>query len=232
MPSRASILQGNEQSPPIPLRISDMTKVPATDGSTNAFTSNSATVSESASIAASAKIWDYSQIREEAVIGDNTIIGSYVYVDSNVHIGSDCKIQNGALLYHPAKIHDGVFIGPGVILTNDRNPRAIQANGTLKSQDDWKKEGVTIEKGASVGAGAICIAPAEIGSWALVGAGAVVTKNVPAFAIVLGNPAKQVGWVGKHGFRLIEVSKDLFECPETLVRYKVLNGELEELETG
>ena len=209
-----------------------MTKVAANGEALNPFMSDSATVSERASIASSAKIWDYSQIRDNVVIGENTIIGSYVYIDSNVHIGSNCKIQNRALLYHPAEIHDGVFIGPGVILTNDHNPRAIQANETLKSQDDWKKEGVVIGKGASVGAGAICIAPVQIGSWALVGAGAVVTRNVPAFAIVLGNPAKQIGWVGKHGLRLLKISEDVYECPETLVRYKVLDGELEELETG
>jgi UDP-2-acetamido-3-amino-2,3-dideoxy-glucuronate N-acetyltransferase len=208
-----------------------MTKVAANGEALIAFTSDSATISESASIASSAKIWEYSQIRENVIIGENTIVGSYVYIDSNVQIGRNCKIQNRALLYHPAKIHDGVFIGPGVILTNDHNPRAIQENETLKSEDDWEKEGVVIEKGASVGAGAICIAPVLIGSWALVGAGAVVTKNVPPFAIVLGNPAKQIGWVGRHGFQLLKISEDIYECPKTLVRYKALNGELEELET-
>ena len=117
-------------------------------------------------------------------------------------------------------------------MTNDHNPRAIQENEMLKSEGDWAKEGVVIEKGASVGAGAICIAPILIGSWALVGAGAVVTKNVPPYAIVFGNPARQVGWVGKHGYQLLKISEDVYECPKTMIRYKVLNGKLEELGTG
>ena len=191
----------------------------------------SASVSGSSSIAATAKIWNFAQIRENVVIGDHTVIGSYVYVDSNVEIGKNCKIQNGALIYDPAKIQDGVFIGPGVILTNDHNPRAVQANESLKSEADWVKEGVVVEFGASVGAGAICIAPIRIGAWALVGAGSVITKSVPAFALVVGNPAKQIGWVGKHGLKLNKISEDTFECPKTLVRYKVVNGLLEEKES-
>ena len=208
-----------------------MTKAAGTGEALRAHVSESASVSKSASIAVSAKIWNYAQIRENVVIGENTIIGSYVYVDTNVQIGNNCKIQNRALLYEPAKICDGVFIGPGVILTNDHNPRAVQANEVLKSEDDWAKEGVVIEKGASIGAGAICIAPVQIGSWSLVGAGAVVTKNVPAFAVVIGNPAKQIGWVGKFGIRLIKISEEIYQCPETKAKYMMVNGELDELDT-
>jgi UDP-2-acetamido-3-amino-2,3-dideoxy-glucuronate N-acetyltransferase len=197
----------------------------------SAFVSQSATVSDSASIAASAKVWSYAQIRENVVIGENTIIGSYVYIDSNVQIGQNCKIQNGAFLYDPARIHDGVFVGPGVILTNDHNPRAIQINGSLKSEADWTKDGVVIEKGASIGAGSICVAPLKVGAWALVGAGSVLTKNVPSFALVVGNPARQVGWVGKHGQKLKQISKDIFECPKTKTKYEVVNGMLQEVES-
>lgn len=193
------------------------------------FVSPLASVSGSASIGASAKVWNYSQIRENVVIGNHTIIGSYVYVDSNVQIGDNCKIQNGALLYEPASIQDGVFIGPGVILTNDHNPRAVQINESIKSDIDWVKEGVVIEKGASIGAGAICIAPIRIGSWALVGAGSVLTKSVPAFALVVGNPAKQIGWVGRHGLKLNKISEDIFECPKTMMRYRLVNDLLKEM---
>jgi UDP-2-acetamido-3-amino-2,3-dideoxy-glucuronate N-acetyltransferase len=196
----------------------------------SAFVSFSASVSDAASIAPSAKVWDYSQIREHVVIGENTIIGSYVYVDTNVQIGNNCKIQNRALIYEPARIYDGVFIGPGAILTNDHNPRAVQINGSLKSEVDWEKEGVVIEEGASIGAGAICIAPIRVGSWSLVGAGSVLTKNVPAHALIVGNPGKRIGWVGKHGLKLLQISKDTFECPKTKLRYKVVGDVLEELD--
>ena len=196
------------------------------------FISDSAAISPAAIISLSSKIWNYAQIRENAVIGENSIIGSYVYVDANVHIGNNCKIQNRALLYESTKIGDGVFIGPGVILTNDHNPRAVQVNEAIKSEADWVKEGVVIEKGASIGAGAICIAPVRIGAWALVGAGAVVTKNVPAFALVAGIPARQIGWVGRFGTRLNKISEGIYECPETLLRYEVQNNVLYEMQTG
>ena len=138
-------------------------------------------ISIDAVISSSARIWDFSQIRENARIGANTIIGSYVYIDANVIIGKNCKVQNRALIYDPSIIHDGVFIGPGVILTNDKNPRAVKVQGVIKENSDWEKVGVEVFEGASIGSGAICIAPVKIGKWALVGAGSVVTKNVKDF---------------------------------------------------
>ena len=208
-----------------------MTKAGTTNSSLNPKISSTATVAADSSVAKSAKIWNYAQIRENVTIGDFTIIGSYVYIDSNVSVGSNCKIQNRAMVYEPAVIHNGVFIGPGAILTNDHNPRAVQANGEIKSSDDWIKEGVVIEEGASIGAGAICIAPVRIGAWALVGAGAVVTRSIPAFAVVVGNPAKQIGWVGRLGIRLLKISDDMYQCPKTNAKYRILNGLLEELDS-
>jgi acetyltransferase-like isoleucine patch superfamily enzyme len=193
------------------------------------FIGENSEVHKSARIGKSVTIWSYVQIREDVEIGDNTIIGSYVYIDSKVRIGKNCKIQNRALLYEPAEIAEGVFIGPGVVLTNDNYPRAINPDGTIKSGIDWEKEGVIISKGASVGAGAICVAPVKIGEWALVGAGAVVTKDVPSFAVVVGNPARIVGWVGDEGYPLIEVSKDLFQCPKSFDKYKLLHGALQRM---
>jgi acetyltransferase-like isoleucine patch superfamily enzyme len=193
------------------------------------FIGKNSEVHKSARIGKSVTIWSYVQIREDVEIGDNTIIGSYVYIDSKVRIGKNCKIQNRALLYEPAEIAEGVFIGPGVVLTNDNYPRAINPDGTIKSGIDWEKEGVIISKGASVGAGAICVAPVKIGEWALVGAGAVVTKDVPSFAVVVGNPARIVGWVGDEGYPLIEVSKDLFQCPKSFDKYKLLHGALQRM---
>ena len=192
------------------------------------MTSNQS-ISKDAIISPTARIWDFSQIRENARIGANSIIGSYVYIDVNVLIGDNCKVQNRALIYDPSIIHDGVFIGPGAILTNDKNPRAIQKSGGIKQSSDWEKVGVEVFEGASIGSGAICIAPVKIGKWALVGAGAVVTKNVKNYALVVGNPARQVGWVGPAGVILTQISEMVFECPETLTRFEVVNSELHEI---
>jgi UDP-2-acetamido-3-amino-2,3-dideoxy-glucuronate N-acetyltransferase len=183
-------------------------------------------VHRSALLGDSVAIWSFVQIRENVKVGDNTIIGSYAYIDSGVQIGKNCKIQNRALLYEPAEIGDGVFIGPGAVLTNDNYPRAINSNGSIKLAADWKMEGVKVSNGASIGAGAVCVAPVNIGEWALIGAGAVVTKDVPPFAIVTGNPGRIVGWVGHEGYPLIEISKDLFECPKTKNKYELTCGEL------
>lgn len=159
-------------------------------------------------------IWAGTQIRENAVIGDRTSIGQYCYVGPGVHIGQDCKIQNQALIYEPAVLGDGVFIGPRVVITNDLNPRAINPDGSQKSASDWHAQAATIENGASLGAGVICVGPIVIGQWSMVAAGSVVVKDVPAHALVAGIPARQIGWVGTAGVRLI-VDGERFRCPST-----------------
>jgi UDP-2-acetamido-3-amino-2,3-dideoxy-glucuronate N-acetyltransferase len=186
-------------------------------------------ISPDAQISQGVVIWEFTQVREKAQIGPNTILGSYVYIDANVKIGSNCKIQNRALIYDPAVIQDGVFIGPGVILTNDKNPRSVSNLGELKTNEDWAKVGVEILEGASIGAGAICVAPVKVGKWALIGAGSVVTRNVKDFALVLGNPARQIGWVGPAGVPLRQISDSLFECPKSLTKFEVVNSELHEI---
>jgi acetyltransferase-like isoleucine patch superfamily enzyme len=187
-----------------------------------------ASVSDAAKLSDNTLVWDFAQVRENAVVGENSIIGSYAYIDANVKVGANCKIQNRALIYDPAIIHNGVFIGPSAILTNDKNPRALRESGEIKKLEDWKKDGVEVFEGASIGAGAICIAPIKIGRWALVGAGSVVTKNVRDFALVLGNPAHQVGWVGPAGAPLKKISDGIFECPVTLSKYIEKENELRE----
>lgn len=124
-----------------------------------------------------------------------------------------------------------MFIGPGVILTNDRNPRAITASEELKNQLDWEIRGVVIEKGASIGAGSVCIAPVRVGRWAMVAAGSVVTMDIPPFSLVAGIPARRLGWVGKSGFRLeiISESQQLFRCPKTGELYSLQNDALFEV---
>ena len=188
-----------------------------------------ASVSDAAKLSDNSSVWDFAQVRENAVIGENSIIGSYSYIDANVQIGANCKIQNRALIYDPAVIHDGVFIGPGAILTNDKNPRSVSEFGELKQASDWERTGVEVLFGASIGGGAICIAPIKIGKWASVGAGSVVTKSVKDYALVIGNPARQVGWVGPSGVQLKQISETIFECPKTLAKFELINFELHEM---
>jgi len=183
-------------------------------------------VSKSANIGVGTKVWHNSKICDEAEIGMNSIIGRAVYIGPGVEIGNNCKIQNSALIYEPAKLGDGVFIGPGVVLTNDLNPRAITSNLNLKTPSDWTKQGVTILDGASLGAGTICVAPVTIGKWAMVGAGSVVLKDVKDFALVVGNPAVQIGWVGREGFKLIEENENQFLCKKSGERYFLHDGVL------
>lgn len=192
----------------------------------------SADVAASAKVANSAAIWDLVQVREDAQIGEGVILGRGAYIGNGVVVGANCKIQNYALVYEPAVLEEGVFVGPAAVLTNDREPRAIVPSGERKAASDWHAVGVTVRRGASIGARAVCIAPVEIGEWAMVAAGAVVTKPVAAFALVMGVPAVQVGWVGRAGVKLLPVegSAGLFECPQTGLQYVVdAQGHLGEL---
>ncbi len=163
----------------------------------------------------SCKIWGNATVRAGASLGARTIIGSGAFIDSGVIIGSDCKIQNSAQVYFPSIVENGVFIGPLVTLTNDKNPRAINKDGVIKSSNDWKSVGVTVESGASIGAGSVCVAPLHIGQWAMVAAGSVVINDVKSHQLVGGNPAKHLGWVGKSGFKLDKLADGTLICPET-----------------
>ena len=126
-------------------------------------------------------------------------MGRGAYIGTGVQIGDNCKVQNYALVYEPATLGNGVFIGPAVVLTNDHLPARGQPRRLPKSAHDWTPVGVTIDDGASIGARAVCVAPVTVGRWATVAAGAVVTKDVPAFALVAGVPARRLGWVGQAG---------------------------------
>ena len=189
----------------------------------------SADVSDRAVLGAGTKIWHLAQVREDAILGENCIVGRGAYVGTGVQIGDNTKIQNYALVYEPAKLGKGVFIGPAVVLTNDTYPRSVSPDGSLKSAHDWTPVGVTIEDGASIGARAVCVAPVTIGRWATVAAGAVVTKDVPAFALMAGVPAKRLGWVGKAGFPLRETD-GFWVCPETGAKYVEEENFLKEAE--
>jgi len=184
----------------------------------SAVIQSTADVDDRADIGERTRVWHLAQVRDGARIGADCIIGRGAYIGSGVILGDNCKVQNYALVYEPAILADGVFIGPAAVLTNDEYPRAINPDATLKSADDWHAVGVTIGQGASIGARAVCIAPVTIGAWALVAAGAVVAKDVPDYALVVGVPARRIAWVGRAG-RPLEQDGDGWVCPVSGERY-------------
>lgn len=186
----------------------------------------SADVDPSAAIGDGSTIWHLAQVREDAVLGRECIVGRGAYVGPGVRLGDQVKLQNYALVYEPAVLEDGVFIGPAAVLTNDLFPRSVDVDGKLKRPDDWDAQAVTVREGASIGARAVIVAGRTIGRWALVGAGAVVTRDVPDFALVVGNPAKRIGWVGRSGERLVAAGPDQWRCPRTGELYTDSNGRL------
>jgi UDP-2-acetamido-3-amino-2,3-dideoxy-glucuronate N-acetyltransferase len=161
-----------------------------------------AQVDSRAQIGNGTKIWNWVQVREDADIGENCILSKGVYVDFGVKIGRNVKIQNNVSVYHGVTIEDGVFVGPHVCFTNDKKPRAINPDGSLKGADDWDVATTIVRRGASLGANATILPGVTVGSFALVGAGAVVTRDVPAHAIVVGNPARLVGYACECGEKL------------------------------
>ncbi len=188
----------------------------------------SADVADRAKIGAGTTVWHLAQIREDAEVGADCVIGRGAYVGPGVIIGSNVKIQNYALVYEPARLADGVFIGPAAVLTNDTYPRAVTPEGRLKTGADWTAVGVVIGEGAAIGARAVCVAPVVVGRWSLIAAGAVVVADVPDFALVVGVPARRVGWVGRAGVRLVADGDGRFVCPDSGARYVEVDGLLSE----
>jgi len=180
---------------------------------------HTAEVSDLAQIGEGVRIWNHCQVREDARIGSGTILGKDSYVDFGVQIGENVKIQNGAYIYHGTTIESGVFVGPGVIFTNDKRPRAINPDGSLKGNDDWDVGKILIRYGASIGAGTVILPGITIGRFALIGAGAVVTRDVPDHALVIGNPARQVGYVCKCATKLSAEGTSQYICPACGDRY-------------
>lgn len=184
-----------------------------------------ADVSADAIIGEGTRVWHLAQVREGAHLGPGCIIGRGAYIGAGVPVGAHCKIQNYALVYEPAVLEEGVFIGPAVVLTNDTYPRAVNPDGSAKSGADWEPTGVTVRMGAAIGARAVCVAPVTIGRWAMVAAGSVVVADVPDHALVVGTPARQIGWVGRSGRRLQQQGEE-WVCPESGERYVAADGGL------
>jgi UDP-2-acetamido-3-amino-2,3-dideoxy-glucuronate N-acetyltransferase len=171
-----------------------------------------ADVSAQATIGAGTRIWHQAQVRERVHIGSDCIIGKGAYIDFDVSIGDNVKIQNGVYVYHGVTVEDGVFLGPGVILTNDKLPRAINPDGSLKTDADWEVSSTLIQRGASIGAGAVILPGVTVGEFAMVGAGSVVTRDVPAHGLVYGNPACLHGYVCRCGRPLNELQDNQWKC--------------------
>jgi acetyltransferase-like isoleucine patch superfamily enzyme len=171
-----------------------------------------AEVEPGAEVGAGTRIWHHCHVRAGAIIGEGCILGYGVYVDAGVRIGNNCKLQNRVSVYHGVTIEDGVFVGPHATLTNDKHPRAVRPDGSLSTDDDWTVSPSFVRSGASIGAAAVILPGVTVGRWAMVGAGAVVTRDVPDHALVTGNPARLAGWVCECGHTL-RPEGEAWRCP-------------------
>jgi acetyltransferase-like isoleucine patch superfamily enzyme len=188
----------------------------------------SADVHPDARIGAGTKIWAHTQVRENVEIGAECILGRNVYVDFGIQIGSRVKIQNNVSVYHGVTLEDGVFVGPHVCFTNDLLPRAITPDGKLKGAEDWEVSPILIRSGASLGANSTIVPGVTVGSFALIGSGSVVTRDVPDHGLAYGNPARLHGYVCRCGHKLVNMIQTQEElkgtCPtcqsETILRIR------------
>lgn len=160
-----------------------------------ARTHSTSVVSDQAEIGEGTQIWLFCQVRERTTIGERCILGKGVYVDSDVTIGNDVKIQNNVSIFVGVAIEDGVFVGPHVCFTNDKLPRAVNPDMSLKGAQDWVVTKTLVKAGAAIGANSTVVCGVTVGRWSMVAAGSVVTRDVPDHALVRGNPARVVGWV-------------------------------------
>ena len=188
-------------------------------------------VSANAQIGSGTKIWQYCQIRDGAVIGEDCRLGRGVFIDPNVHIGNRVKIQNYVSVYEGVTLEDGVLCGPNCVFTNDMMPRAVNPDGTLKSAEEWTITETLVREGAAIGANATVVCGVTIGRWAMVGAGAVVTRDVPDHGLVYGNPARLYGYVCRCGEKLVlETTPDegadilAMRCPACRERLSLPRG--------
>lgn len=184
---------------------------------TNIFIHPTAIVDEGAEIGAGTKIWHFCHLMPTCKIGERCTIGQNVYIDNSAVIGNGVKIQNNVSVYNGVIIEDDVFLGPSMVFTNVINPRSF-----IERKDEFKK--TIVRRGASIGANATVLCGIEIGAYAMIGAGAVVVKNVLPFAIITGNPAQQSGWISEAGMKLDFNAEGDALCPQTGKKYKLENG--------
>lgn len=186
------------------------------------FVHESSYVDEPCSIGKGTKIWHFSHIMQNCVIGEDCNIGQNVVISPNVRLGRNVKIQNNVSVYTGVICENDVFLGPSMVFTNVINPRSH-----VNRKSEYKQ--TLIRRGASVGANATIVCGCEIGAYALIGAGSVVTKDVKPYALVVGNPARQIGWVSANGNKLHFDEHDEAVCPETGIRYRLHNGNVDQI---
>jgi len=184
------------------------------------FAHSSAVIDEGCDIGDGTKIWHFSHIMTGAVIGENCNLGQNVVVSPKVVLGRNVKVQNNVSIYTGVICEDDVFLGPSCVFTNITNPRSA-----VNRRGEYLR--TTVKRGATIGANATIVCGNDIGEYAFVGAGAVVTKNVPAYALVMGNPATQSGWISRNGHRLHFNDKGIAICPETGDVYEITDGEVQ-----
>ena len=181
------------------------------------FAHESAIIDEPVNIGEGTKIWHFSHVMQGVVMGKNCNLGQNVFVGANVRLGNNVKVQNNVSLYEGIVCEDDVFLGPSMVFTNIRNPRsAVVRKGQYT--ETW------LERGVSVGANATIVCGIRLGAFCFVGAGSVVTKTVPPYALVVGNPARQIGWMSEYGHRLEFDPQGLALCPESGQRYQLSDG--------
>ena len=182
----------------------------------NIYIHPSSVIDEGANIGNGTKVWHFSHLMPGSTVGENCIIGQNVFIDRNVSIGSGVKIQNNVSVYNGVRIENDVFLGPSVVFTNVINPRSF-----IERKNEFKT--THVKQGATIGANATILCGIEIGAYAMIGAGSVVVKNVPDFSLIVGNPAKQIGWVNHNGKTLEFDSSGIAICADTGKKYKLLN---------
>jgi UDP-2-acetamido-3-amino-2,3-dideoxy-glucuronate N-acetyltransferase len=196
-----------------------MSEITGKDRKEKYFAHETAVIDDNCTIGERTRIWHFSHIMTGAIIGEQCNLGQNVVVSPGVVLGNNVKVQNNVSIYTGVICEDDVFLGPSMVFTNVINPRSA-----VVRKDQYKQ--TLVKKGASIGANATIICGNEIGEYALIGAGAVVTKPVPPYALVIGNPSRQVGWVSEYGHRLVFDGDGIAICPETKQQYKLNNNQI------
>jgi UDP-2-acetamido-3-amino-2,3-dideoxy-glucuronate N-acetyltransferase len=186
------------------------------------FAHETAVIDSGCAIGSDTKIWHFSHIMPNCVIGEKCNIGQNVVISPDVKLGNNVKIQNNVSVYSGVICEDDVFLGPSMVFTNVINPRSA-----VNRRGQYSK--TLVEKGASIGANATIVCGNNIGKFALIGAGAVVTKDISAYSLVVGNPAKQIGWVSEYGHRLHFNDQSIAICPESAQEYKLSDNQVERI---